>query len=75
MALAVFTIATMPARSASGRSVHRSTIKAKSGDFLDRNAKQNAKFRAPSSQVFDLVRGWVERGADCKSATSQCWHM
>jgi hypothetical protein len=40
---ATLTIATMPARTASGKASQRSTSRAKSGDFWAKSAKQDAK--------------------------------
>jgi hypothetical protein len=42
------TIATMPARSAAGKSSQRSTSIAKSGDFWAKSAKQDAKTVSPA---------------------------
>jgi hypothetical protein len=47
------TIATMPARTASGRLSQRFTNSAKSGDFRAKSAKQDAKFSSGLTEVFD----------------------
>ena len=58
---AAFTIARIPARSASGRWFHRSTTSAKSGDIRDKNAKQNAKRSVSVAEVL-AVTGDVASG-------------
>jgi hypothetical protein len=45
---ATLTIATMPARTASGKASQRSTSMAKSGDFWAKSAKQDAKTFSPA---------------------------
>jgi hypothetical protein len=68
VALAAFTIATMPARIAAGISDQRSTSSAKLGDLFAKSAKQNAKCRSPFSEVLRGIETCVNPGVDCKSA-------
>ena len=52
------TIATMPARTASGISSQRSTRNAKPADLLAKNAKQNAKsFSGPLVELSEVISG------------------
>lgn len=66
--VAAFTIATMPARTASGRLSHRSTKRAKSADFRPKSAKQDAKSTGRCSEAVEMASDCVGPSADCKSA-------
>ena len=62
--LLALTIATMPARIASGKTSQRSAISAKSGDFWAKSAKQDAKttalfFGSESDGVGKLILGSI----------------
>jgi hypothetical protein len=50
---AAFTIATIPARTGSGRPSQRSATNAKSADFRAKSAKQNAKSFWSVAEVLD----------------------
>ncbi len=60
------TIATMPARTASGSASQRSSSSARSGDFWLRNAKQDAKTPGSFAEVLSVsgvagVRLWPSK--------------
>jgi hypothetical protein len=60
--VAALTMATMPARTASGTLPQRSTSRARSADFRAKTAKQDAKFSSPLSDV--LKRKGLEESMD-----------
>src|SRR5262249_32311206 len=68
---AALTIATMPARTASGRSSQRSTSRAKSGDFRAKSAKQDAKTVSPLLSLSPEVQLWEVLAEDCSGGAER----